>query len=290
VLSNILGHHPLIEAGSSSPLCSVVQSMRNSWSNDVFFKSQLDYNFESMIKKVKRSTISVMQAWVSDSNKNVVIDKNRGWLFCLEWLKEIDPDFKMIVTLRDLRDIYASIERQHRKTILINFPDNMEHNVVDLRAKSLFDDGGLIGSCLKAINNIYDVPDIINHLFIWRYEDFLLNPEETTDKIFKFMNLDSIDIDFENIKQLARETDGINNMKYLHTIKPSLTKPENIKDAKVSPRIIQTILQKYSWYYENYYPNVISNQEQNNFEKVMPEETKLIEDLEKAIQIELKQI
>jgi sulfotransferase len=219
ILANILGMHPEIKATASSPLCNIVQSMRKAWSNDQFFKAQLDKNFDEMNQKAHQTTMAAIRAWSWDQNKSVTVDKCRGWLHCIEWLRDVMPNFKMIVPIRDLRDVYTSVEKQHRKTLLLDFPDNMEHDLVDVRANALFNDGGIIGSPLKAMYNIGDIPDITRHLLIWRYEDFLKNPQEVMDKTFNFLEVDPITIDFENIvqnmkKDFLEETGVIKNLRY----------------------------------------------------------------------------
>jgi len=297
VLSNILGSHPDIHATPSSPLCGVVQGMRNSWSQDPFFKAQLDDNFEVVSERLRRTTRATIEAWSDDSDKDITIDKNRGWLFGIEWLRELYPDFKMIVTIRDLRNIYASIEKRHRQTLMLNFPDNLEHNIVDVRAKGLFDDGGILGSCLKAINNIGDIPEISNHLLIWRYEDFVENPQQVTDVCFNFLGVEPKEIDFNNIEQVTHESDSYYNMKFSHEINSEFKPAEGFEQAKMSPRIVKEIEGRFEWYYRAYYPEFFAHQADLapgskgmrtgvQDETVSGQEQTMIEDLERAIKKE----
>jgi len=257
VLANILGMHPDIMATASSPLYNIVQTMKRTWSNDQFFKAQLDHSFDLMNEKARRATLAFIRSWsAADEEIGLTIDKSRGWLHCIEWLRYIMPDFKMIVTIRDLRDIYTSIEKRHRKTLMIDFADGMESNLVDVRANALFNDGGLVGSPLKAIYNIGDIPDITKHLMIWRYEDFLENPQEVIRKTFNFLGVNQIDIDFDNIEQNTYESDSHYNMKFTHNISRRVASPVGYAEAKISPRILSTIVSRFEWYYSAYYPNV----------------------------------
>ncbi|MFW5803790.1 MAG: sulfotransferase family protein [bacterium] len=253
LLSNLLAMHSDVQATPSSPLCEIVQNMRKQWSDNTFLLSQLDDNFPVVHERLKRSMWAFMQAWSSDNTNPVVIDKNRGWLFALEWLRELDPDFKMIIALRDIRDVYASIEKKHRKTLFIDFPDHMEHNIVDQRANALFADGGIIGSILKAIQNMYDIPDIMSHIYYWRFEDFLNRPTEVMHNLFEFINLEPIDIAFDNIVQSTHESDSFYRMKYEHKIYNSIRKPMTHKEIPISPRIIKEIENRFQWYFEQFY-------------------------------------
>lgn len=258
LLANVLAMHPEIQSTPSSPLCGILTGIRKTISNDAFFKAQLDSNLDGMQNKVKRTMLATIQAWSDDGAKPIVVDKNRGWLFNIEWMKELIPNFKMIVTIRDLRDVYSSIEKQHRKTLFIEFPDGLEHNIVDVRASNLFADGGVIGGCLKAIKNIGDVPNIIDHLLIWRYEDLLNNPEATINKTFEFIGVKPYKVDLNHIVQSTQESDSHYNMKYLHSIKSSLERPNNPVEAPTSPRIVQEIMNRFEWYYRSYYNDYIN--------------------------------
>lgn len=306
LLSNLLAMHPNIQATPSSPLCAIIQNMRKYWSDDTFLLSQLDDQFPIVHERLRKSIMAFMQAWSSDTDDPIVIDKNRGWLFALEWLKELDPDFKIIVTLRDLRDIYASIEKRHRETLFIDFPDHMEHNIVDQRANVLFNDNGIVGSVLKAIQNVGDIPDIIQHIYYWRLEDFLANPKEVMDNVFKFFGVEPIIIDFNNIVQSTNESDSFHRMKYSHKIYNVLRKPSTHKDIPMSPRIINEIESRFQWFFNDFYSDIkeiennndiVSNNSSTNYmENVdcanvvnntnVDDDAKMIQELESAIQEE----
>ena len=261
VLANILAMHPKCYASPSSPLHSIITNMRHNWSDDSFLLSQLDHDAQGVQKRLKNSTRAFMDTWAhndkydkmkGESDLFVTIDKNRGWLFDLELLRELNPNFKIIVTLRRLENIYRSIEKHHRKTLMLEFPDHMSHNLVDARASALFSDQGLIGSIMKALQNVGDIPDIINHILFWRYEDFLESPQESINSVFDFINLKHVDIDFDNIDQSTYESDSYYRMKYPHKINSSLVRPKE-EEAPVSPRILNEMYTRFSWYYEQYY-------------------------------------
>jgi len=228
--------------------------MRRQWSDDPFLLAQLDDNFDAVYDRLRRSTVAFINEW-SRTEKKLTIDKNRGWLFNLELLRHIQPDFKMIVCLRDLRFVFASIEKQHRKTMLLDFPDKMEPNVVDSRADALFADGGVIGSPVKALYNVGDIPDISKHIFYLRYEDVLADPQKALATLLKWVGLDDYKFDLNNIKQVTHESDSYHRFKYPHKVAPKFEPPQTSLE-NVSPRILSTILTKFAWYYESFYPEL----------------------------------
>lgn len=297
VLANILAMHSNIESTPSSPLCSIVQNMRRSWSDEPFLLSQLDTNGDKIYQKLIRTTKATIESWHDDSEKDIVIDKNRGWLFSLEWLQQLYPNVKMIVTLRDLRDVYASIEKRHRQTLFLDFPDHMEHNLIDGRASALFDNGGLIGSVVRGLQNIDDMPmhDIEKNVYYWRYEDFLEDRKGVTENLFEWLEVKPEDIDFENIIQSTWESDSYYRMKYSHRIYKTVQTPTSYKDLPLAPRIISQIENQFSWYFEKFYnENVVrpirtdlpkQEADQPKIEIIKDEDT-LVKDLEENIKAE----
>lgn len=255
LLANVLAMHSDIESTPSSPLCHIVQNMRRQWSDDAFLLAQLDHDFDRIHKRLKRSTWSFMQSWFEDCKGSVAIDKNRAWIFNLELLRELDPDFKIIITLRDLKDVYASIENRHSKTLFLDFPDHMEHNIIDQRANAIFSDGGIVGSILAGIKNVADIPDIIKHIYYWRYEDFLKNPQNVITHMFDYLDVRQVKIDYANIVQSTWESDSHYRMKYPHRVYGSIIKQSEQNRTRISPRILSEIESRYSWYYDQFYPD-----------------------------------
>jgi len=299
VLANILAMHPEISATPSSPLCSIIQNMRKQWSDDPFLLAQLDSDGDRVHERLKNSTRAFMQAWSEDTDASIVINKNRGWLFAVECLRELDPDFKIIITLRDLRDIYTSIEKRHRKTLFLDFPDHMEHNMVDGRCHTLFADDGVVGSILKGLENLKDIPNMIigdpppNHIYYWRYEDFLDDPKKVTDHVFEFLDVEPTDIDFDNIVQSTTESDSYYRMKYLHNVNSSVERPEDHTETPISPRILNEIVNKFAWYYQEFYPQMGTVDDQsfqyNQNQEESPTTTQVLNDEDEVMIKELEQ-
>lgn len=257
LLSNIFNNHPQIESTPSSPLCNIIQNMKAAWSDDPFLLAQMDKDFDNIYNhKLKKSIKSFIQSWLS-TDKKLYVDKSRAWLFCSELLQHIYGNFKMIVTIRDLRDIYASIEYQHRKTLLLNFPDKMEPNLIDARASNLFSDNGVIGSPIKALYNLGDIPNILDNIYIVRMEDFTEDPQSTINLLCQWLEVDNIELNEEIISQSTFESDSYYRFKYPHTIKNGkIEKPKSLNEKQISPRITAEIINRFSWFYKQFYPEL----------------------------------
>jgi len=257
LLINILNNHPQVESSSSSPLSNIVTSMMEVWSQNDFSRSQMETNFESFNLKLKNSTRAFIEQFCT-TDKEVYIDKSRGWLSNIMLLKSIFPDFKMIITIRDPRFILNSIEKRHFETPLIGFANGLNNNTVDTRVSSLFADNGLIGSPMKGIYNLDDIPfDFSENIFFWKYEDFLSNPQKAMSKVFEFLEVDDKQLDISNLfQETIPEIDSLYNMKFMHKPNREFINQKDI-DYVVSPRISNVIVKKLRWFYEIFYKDVL---------------------------------
>ncbi len=253
VLANILGMHPRIHATPSSPLATLVDGMRQSWSQDSALLAQLDANYEQVYQRLLRSTRAFMEAWSSDTERPLTVDKSRYWLHLVETLRALYPEFKLIICLRDLRDIYKSIEVQHRKTLMLTFPGRLEQNLVEARAMQLFSPGGVVGGPLKALQNLNDIPDVRPHLYFWRFEAFLKDPAGSTEEVLRWMAVEPTSIPLETIAQTTQESDSHYHFKFIHQVSPRLTPPGSFGGAGLSSRILSELVTKNLWYYRQFY-------------------------------------
>ncbi len=122
LLCQLLAQHPEIQCeGNSSPLCNTLLGMRRMISDDSFFLSQLDQSFDTSYAHLTSAMQGFLRGWNQDCKKQAVVDKNRAWLHAVELLLHLEPEAKLIVCLRELGQIYGSIEAQHQRTILMNY-------------------------------------------------------------------------------------------------------------------------------------------------------------------------
>ena len=97
-------------------------------SDDSFLLSQLDNSFASSYAHLTSAMQGFLRGWNHDCGKKAVVDKNRAWLHAIELLLHIEPEARLIVCLRELGQIYGSIEAQHQRTILVDFIDHLSEN------------------------------------------------------------------------------------------------------------------------------------------------------------------
>jgi sulfotransferase len=253
LLCQLLAQHPEIHCeGHSSPLCNTLLGIRRMISADTFFLSQLDNAFDRSYGHLTTAMQGFLRGWNQDCNKKVVIDKNRAWLHAIEMLLHIEPDAKLIVCLRDLGQIYGSIEAQHQRTILVDFIDQLADFDRFGRADMLFAKDKTIGAPLISLNAVSDLPKKVQeHLYFVRFEDMMEQPQACMSHIYAWLGLSPYQFNPEKLTIGIQESDSHYHMKYTHKQSAHISKPTK---HDIPARIQAQIENAYGWYYQLYYP------------------------------------
>ena len=254
LLCQLLGEHPQIHSeGHSSPLCSALLRMRHGISDDDFFLSQLDVDFERTYAHLAAATRGFVRGWYKDCDKNVVIDKNRGWLRNFEYLLHLEPDARLLVCVRELGQIYGSVESQHQRTILIDFPDHTANHDRYNRADVLFAKDGVIGNPLRALEAVQDLPIAVQqciHLVI--FENLMSDPVTTMGEVYKWIGVEAHKFDPQRLAVRPHESDSHYRHKYPHQQHASI---EPSRQHLVPSRIQGEVERTYAWFYDHFYPH-----------------------------------
>lgn len=146
----------------------------------------------------------------------MVVDKNRAWLHAIELLLHIEPDARLIVCLRDLGQIYGSIEAQHQRTILVDFIDHLADFDRFGRADMLFAKDKSIGAPLISLHAVPDLPQKVRErLYFVRFEDLMEKPTACLSHIYTWLGLPACAVDLEQLAVGIQESDSHYHMKYL---------------------------------------------------------------------------
>ncbi len=258
LLCQLLGMHSDIHSiVHSSPLANIVENIRQNISNNSFFLSQLDSDFDLVYARLRRALASFTQEWLNESPKPFVVDKNRSWLSMLQTVYDLDPSYKMLVCVRDLVQLYGSIDKQHKDTILISYGDPSTTNSSWYRADSSFSTTGVVGAPLRAIENLQDISpgcNTSNNLYFVRFETLLADTENELNRIAKFIGVESFsNFDKDNLLVKPSESDSHYRFKFKHTTFPVINKPTV---HKIPYRVEFEIVKKFQWYFDYFYPNM----------------------------------
>ena len=254
LLCQLLAQHPEIHCeGNSSPLCNTLLGIRRMISDDPFFLSQLDNTFDTSYAHLTAAMQGFLRGWLQDADdKKAVVDKNRAWLHCIELLLKLAPEAKFIVCLRELGQIYGSVEAQHQKTILVDFIDHLADFDRFGRADMLFAKDKAIGAPMTSLHAVQDLPvEVQKRLYFLRFEDLMEQPVVCMSHLYEWLGMSPFEINPEKLQVGIQESDSHYRMKYLHNQHGNIAKP---KRHDIPPRIQAQIESAYAWYYQMYYP------------------------------------
>ena len=177
-------------------------------------------------------------------------------MHCIEFLLQLDPGAKLVVTIRELGQVYGSIEAQHQKTILLDFIDHLADFDRFGRADQLFAKDKAIGAPLSSIQSVQDLPQTVKErIFFVRFEDLITQPAETMAKVYHWLGVPAHKIDPQKLTVRPHESDSHFRHKYLHRQHGSIASPPT---HTIPPRVQDLIQKACGWYYEWFYPELMA--------------------------------
>lgn len=116
LLMNILGENPRFYVTPSSGISEILVRVRDDWDQNKAFCAMGRRQSET----IKRNVLDgMLQSYFRHTDKSVCFDKSRIWPEYLEMVAALLGNrerVKVIVTVRDLRDVLASFEQAFRRT------------------------------------------------------------------------------------------------------------------------------------------------------------------------------
>jgi sulfotransferase len=163
-----------------------------------YFLSQLDTSFDTSYAHLASAMKGFLGEWHHNANGALVVDKNRAWLHAIELLLHIEPEARLIVCIRDLGQIYGSIEAQHQRTILVDFIDHLADYDRFGRADMLFAKDNVIGAPLISLHAVPDLPKKVQErLYFVRFEDLMEKPAACMSHLSTWLGLTPVTLNLD---------------------------------------------------------------------------------------------
>lgn len=223
LLANILAQNPKIHVTPTSGICDMLVQVRNGWDRNDAFQAMDRAESERVKGDVLRA---MLQAYFGRVERPICIDKNRYWAEFLEMGAELiggRDRVKVLVTVRDLRDVVASFEKLYRKTSALGQVSQEASMALKFktalgRAEVFVDDAQPVGRAYNAIRDAvtrgwYDRMHFID------FEDLTRRPQETMQGIYRFLDVAPHTHEFDNVEQVTFEDDFVYGFKDLHVIR-----------------------------------------------------------------------
>ena len=241
LLSNILAQNPRFDVTPTSGIIDIVLMVRNRWNRVIEFQAAPD---EPAKLRVMRAVLDGY--FDNGKNKPVVFDRSPAWLSVLEMAEAIlERKAKVLVSVRDVRDVLASYERLWRRNagtweMAQEQQNYFKWQTVEGRCEVLVGPGQPVGICYNRIE------DALNRGFKDRmhfvdFDDLTRKPRETMAGIYDFLEEPAYEHDFHNIQQVTKEDDMILGIPGLHEVRPVIEPVE-----PQWPRYLGSVADKYA--------------------------------------------
>ena len=218
LLENILAQNPRFHATSTSGVMDVMFSVRNQWDRLIEFKASPN---EPAKIRVMRGNL---ENFYEDIDKPIIFDKSRAWLANLEMAEEVlGYKAKVIVPVRDMRDVLASFEKRWRDTASTSQIGQesqfyFEFQTAQGRADVWMRPEQPVG---VAYNRITDAMQrgFKDRMFLVDFDDLTRNPKQALEQIYTFLEEEPFEHNFDHVEQVTYENDAVHGIKDLHKIR-----------------------------------------------------------------------
>lgn len=255
LMANTIANNPKIGGGETSPMLEYIYAARANYTSTPEVKAALtkDKMHKSFLSFCRKG----LEGYAEEiTEKEIYIDKSRGWVHYAPFLWELYPNAKIIVMVRDLRSILSSFEKKWRDNPSIldtrDNPSQQNFVTIDQRVNHWLNDAPL-GIALKRIYNAVQTKTI-DKMCVIRAEEFCKNPKEIMKKVYQYIDEPYFDLDYSNIEQVTIENDRIGDFGIYgdHKIRNSIEPLKKDYDDLLTTQISQSVKNNYKWFYETF--------------------------------------
>jgi sulfotransferase len=251
LFQNIIGQNPDFYVTPTSGFLELIYGAKGNFQTSPEFKAQdqtlMDEAFFSFCK-------SGMDGYFNSlTDKPYVLDKNRGWTITYELTNKFYPNPKMVCLVRDLRAIFASMEKNFRKN---PHRENFVQNPAELKGTTLkkridiWADGIPVGIAIDRLRDIIDQNLHKKILFI-RYEDLMSLPENEIRRFYEYVGLPMYEgHNFEDIEQITHENDVVHGIYGDHKLRKKFERKPDDYFEVLGYELSMDIKNHYKWFYD----------------------------------------
>lgn len=245
---NILNQNPRFYAGSTSILPQILGGIIKIWSDSPETRGALARDQQATRDRLRRSLRGFCDSWHQDKldEDKVVFDKSRGWANHIMALRSIYPKSKAIILVRDLRDVFSSVEKQHQKEPLLDQGESGIDKTIWRRADTMFAPEGMIGGPVEGVLDV--IRRKLDTLTV-KYERLVERPKAVMVEVYEHLEEEPFDHDFDKIENQAEDLDALYLNKYPHdgSGKMEPQKPDGWKDVYTQD-LAATIMKRFPTY------------------------------------------
>jgi sulfotransferase len=252
LLQNILAQNPDIYATPTSGLMELVYGARGNYTDSPEFTAQ---DKDLMRKGFLAFSKAGMNAYCEAlTDKKYFIDKSRSWGIHYDLIKMVrgDEDVRVVCMVRDLRDVFASMEKIFRKNPDKSNPMIDWGTLQNTTIPKRIDHWAKTPPIGLAVDRLKDIIDrkLDSHIMFVRYEDLCLHPEATMSRLYNYFGIPYYSHNFDYIEQSTKEDDNIYGNVGDHIIRSRLSLTPSMANEILTPQVCTWIYNSYAWFFK----------------------------------------
>lgn len=202
LVQNILNQNSAFYCSSTSHLAREAAENVTRWITTPDFQAALGRDRRGETEKLRARAKEMFDdrhradAEAAGKTGATIFDKGRGWTFSLDLLWDVYPNARVIVCVRDLRDVFASCVRNKRG--LLNSSPNLISRTISAQKDALFSLGpdGHLGGPLAGVMDMVnrgllkDGRPMDDRIILVKAEDLAHSPKANMAAVYKRLGVD----------------------------------------------------------------------------------------------------
>lgn len=242
LLCNLLAQNPRVHAAATSAVFDLCEAARNGLNSSTTVKATPPEAMEKILSGFLRGAVSGAYDDVTD--RPVVAEKSRAWVMSPDLLFHLLPDAKILVPVRDLRGVLASLEKKFQSAPH-RVPPGYDSSWITLAGRVQgFLESGLLKSPLHGLKETSQ--RFSDRVHFVHAEDLTKEPEDTMQEVWDYLGEDFANHDFADVEQYVDEID-VGWPYGDHHTKPSVEPIVEDWDTVLGRKMSDSIKQTFEW-------------------------------------------
>lgn len=204
LLQNLLAQNPRVHATATSGVHEIMYLSKAFSKTDEFKTIPDPKDGEAIYQNFMRAGIA--NAFDSQTDRPVVVDKCRSWIGSANLLFQLFPDAKLLVPVRDIRGVVSSMEKkfqQHPSFQLEgNQVDTQRIQTIEGRVQ-FFLDSPPVGIAIQRIHELMRVHKDKVHFV--HAEDLTSDPQGAMNRVWEYLGEEPFVHNTNNVEQYTQE-------------------------------------------------------------------------------------
>jgi len=213
LLCNVLNQNPAFYASSTSPITELLGAFTHQCSNSPEVQAWLADDSDGVTDRLTRMARSMLEEWYAHKG-GTVFDKSRGWSFQALLLDQIFPDAKIIVCVRELRSVFGSVEKNHRKNPVFDGANSPVEKTLFDRADKMMSPEGQIGQSVLGIQDLMSRGS--DRVYVLQHESFTMDPRTKMMEIYEFLGEPYFEHALDDVENVSTDLDALYLNKFPH--------------------------------------------------------------------------